>query len=168
MGFINQVHYHHDALLIKQAAVQLANFLITFVLCVVILLCFGVVPSPMTLLLPVFLLPIFFLGSAIGLLVAPASSVSGDVSRAVSFMLGLVMYVTPIVYSSKVESKLLQAITAWNPLTYLVGGCRDAIVYGRIEHLGMYALMAVLSFVLFLLSWRIFYVTEMRVIEKMI
>jgi lipopolysaccharide transport system permease protein len=167
-GFINQVNYPHDALLIKQAMLQFVNFLISFVVIIIVLLVFGVTPSWMIVLLPVLILPLFFLGSAIGLMISLITVVSPDIQRAVNFVLGLVMYITPVIYSPKVQNPTLQVIIKYNPLTYLIGGCRDAIIYGRIDHLGYFLLFSFFTLILFLVAWRLFYVTELRVIEKMI
>jgi lipopolysaccharide transport system permease protein len=167
-GFINQVNYPHDALLIKQTLLQLVNFLISFFVIIIVLIVFGVTPSWMLVLLPLLILPLFFLGSAIGLIISLITVVSPDIQRAVNFVLGLVMYITPVIYSPKVNNPTLQVIIKYNPLTYLIGGCRDAIIYGRIDHLGYFLLFSFITLILFLISWRLFYVTELRVIEKMI
>lgn len=167
-GFINQVNYHHDALLMKQVMLQLANFFITFILNVIVLLIFGITPSWLTLLLPVLMLPLFFLGSAIGLIIALISVVAPDINKGINFLLGLVMYITPVIYSPNVENPLLQKLIKYNPLTYIIGGMRDAIIYGHIKHFDIYLIITGIVFILFLISWRIFYIAEQKVIEKMI
>jgi len=167
-GFINQVNYPHDALLAKQVLLQLANFLISFLLNILVLLFFGVTPSWMIVLFPILILPLFFLGSAIGLIIALVSVVAPDVNRGINFLIGLVMYVTPVIYSPNVSNPTLRIIIKYNPLTYLIGGCRDAIIYGHIAHFGYYLLFSFCTLVLFLVSWRFFYVSEQKIIEKMI
>jgi lipopolysaccharide transport system permease protein len=82
--------------------------------------------------------------------------------------MGLLMYVTPVIYSSKVENTSLQNIIKWNPLTYLIGTVRDSMIYGKVEHWDRFILSSVFSLILFLVSWRFFYVSEQKVIEKMI
>jgi len=167
-GFINQVSYPHDVLLIKETMLQIANFLISFVINIIVLICFGVVPSWMIILFPILVLPLFFLGSAIGLIICIVSVVAQDISKLANYALGLIMFITPVIYSPKVASPLLQKIIVYNPLTYLLGGCRDAILYGHITHLKQYLFFSVCTFVFFLIAWRVFYVTEQKVIEKML
>ena len=168
IGFINQVNYPHDVMLIKQALVQLAGFIITFLINIVVLLIFGVIPSWMVVLLPVFILPIFFLGSAVGLFSTIIGTVATDLNKLIAFAIGLLLYLTPVIYSPKVQNPVLQTIIKWNPLTYLIGGARDAIIYGRIEHFSSYLISVGVSLVLFLFMWRVFYITEEKIIEKMI
>jgi lipopolysaccharide transport system permease protein len=168
LGFITQVNYPHDVLLIKQALVQIANFAVVFLINIIVLLCYGVVPSPYIFLLPVLILPIFFIGSSIGLFSCIIEVVASDINKGITFLIGLLLFITPVIYSAKVQDPFLQKIIKWNPLTYLIGGARDMIIYGKIEHLNKYLICAAVSFLLFLFSWRIFYITEQRVIEKMI
>jgi lipopolysaccharide transport system permease protein len=167
-GFITQVNYPHDALLIKQALLQLANFAIVFLINIIVLFSFGVVPSAYIFLLPLLILPIFFIGSAIGLFASVIEVVASDINKGITFFIGLLLFITPVIYSSKVENPFLQQMIKWNPLTYLIGGARDMVIYGKMDHFGVYLICSGVALLFFLLSWRIFYITEQRVIEKMI
>jgi len=167
-AFILQVKYPHEALLIKQVAQQLANFFISFTMTVAVLILFGVVPHWKIVLVPALLLPLFFLGSAIGLIVSVLNVVSTDFQRAADKLLGLCLFATPVIYSAHLPHPLLRNVIRWNPLTYLVGGVRDVIIYGTMDRWDLFAYAALFSLVFFLFSWRLFYVSEERVIEKMI
>jgi len=167
-GFINQVNYPHDIMLVKQTLQVFSNFLITFAINIVVLLAFGVVPSWMIILFPILIIPMALLGASIGLMTSLIAIVTPDLTRAISFVMGLLMYITPVIYSPNVENELLQQVIKYNPLTYLVGGVRDAIIYGKIDHFDLFLYSSAGSIVLFLISWRIFYVAEEKVIERMI
>jgi len=167
-GFISQVKFAHDALLVKQFLQQLANFLISFILTIIVLLAFRVVPSWMIILFPIMIIPMMLLGAGIGLISSVISVVATDIQKGIAFIMGLLMYVTPVIYSDKVNDPLLQTIIKWNPLTYLIGAVRDAMLYGRVEHLDRFLLASGLSLLFFLVTWRLFYISEEKVIEKMI
>lgn len=167
-GFINQVNYPHDIMLIKQTLQQLSNFLITFVINIVVLLAFGVIPSWMIILFPILIIPMALLGASIGLMTALISVVAPDLNKGISFLMGLLMYITPVIYSPDVDNAFLQQVIKYNPLTYLVGGVRDAIIYGKIDNLDYFLYSSFASVVVFLIAWRIFYVAEEKVIERMI
>lgn len=167
-GFIDQVKFPHEALLFKQTSQQLANFLITFVVTLLVLLIFGVYPSWKIIFLPILIIPLFLLGSGIGLVVSVISVVAADLQKGFDILLGMVLYITPIIYSSNVQNSFLQKVLKWNPLTYLVGGVRDIIVYGRLEHIDRFIYATCFALLVFLLSWRLFYVSEDKVIEKML
>lgn len=167
-GFIMQVNYPHEILLVKQVAQYLSGFVIGFVPNILVLLVFGIVPHWQILLFPVLILPLFFLGAGIGLLVCVTNAVSNDIGSVVGILLGWVQLITPIIYSSEVENPVLQEIIKWNPLAYLVTNVRDLIFFGTMNSPEGYLISAFLSFLVFLFCWRLFYVSEQRVLEKIL
>jgi lipopolysaccharide transport system permease protein len=167
-GFIMQIKYPHEALLIKQIGLHLANFSIGFILNIAILLVFGVVPSWKIIFFPVLILPLLFLGTGLGLVISVISVVAGEIRTVIGMGLGFLIYITPVIYSSNFDNPLLQSLIKWNPLTYLITAVRDSIIYGRIDHFDRFILSSALAFAIFLFSWKLFYVSEEKVIEKMI
>jgi len=167
-GFILQVKYPHEALLVKQAAHHVANTLISFLINVGVLFLFGVELRWHVILFPVLILPLFFLGSGIGLILSVLNVLSSEIQRVFDVFLGLLVLITPVVYSSKINNETVQTLLKWNPLTYLVGGVRDLILYGEMKHPDLYVLMSVMSVVFFLFAWRLFFLSEEKVIEKML
>lgn len=167
-GFINQVNYPHEALLFKQLLQQLVAFSITFVVNLIVLLLFGINPSIIgIILLPLAILPLLFLATAIGLIISLVSVVATDISKMVDTALGYVIFITPVIYAKEIENDFLQTVVNYNPLTYLVGGVRDLIVYGRINDFDIFVALSCVAFVAFLISLRLFYVSEIKVIERM-
>ena len=167
-ALVMQVNYPHEALLFKQTAQHLADFSIMLVMNIIVIMAFQVVPSWKVVVFPLVALPLFFLGAGIGLLVSMISIVAVDVSKALNMAMGLMMYTTPLIYSDTVSSPVVQTIIKWNPLTYLVCSARDIILYGRLYDVTGYLLCTGLSVFIFLVSWRLFYVSEDRIIERMI
>lgn len=167
-GFIMQINYPHEALLFKQVAQKLANFSIGFGMNIVVLLVFKIMPSWKIVLFPLVALPMFFLGSAIGLIVSMISIVAFDLNRGIHFLMGLLLYITPVIYSDKINNPLVQILIKWNPLTYLVCSVRDIIIYGRLYNPTGYVICAGISLFMFLISWRLFYVSEHNLIERMV
>ena len=163
-----QVNYPHEALLFMQTAQHLANFIVAFLINIIVLILFGVVPSWKMVFFPLVILPLFFLAAAIGLVVSMLSVLSLDVDKVVNVILGLTMWVTPIIYTENAGGELVRQIIAWNPLTYLVCSARDIIIHGRLYDTGGFSLCALLSFLMFMVSWRLFYISEDKIIERMI
>ena len=165
---VMQVNYPHEALLFKQTAQHLANFLIAFSMNIAVLLAFKVIPGWQIIFFPLVMLPLFFLGAAIGLVSSMISIVAVDISRIINMGMGLLMYITPVIYSDKVDSQLALTIIKWNPLTYLVCSARDIVIYGKLYNAPGYFICTGLSLLLFMISWRLFFVSEDRIIERMI
>jgi lipopolysaccharide transport system permease protein len=165
---ILQVNYPHETLLFKETAQVLANFIITLIINLVVLFVFNVALTWKIFLFPIVVLPLFFIGAAIGLIFSMISIVSVDINKLVEMGLALLMYLTPIIYSSKVNNALVQEIIKWNPLTYLVCSARDIIIYGSLYNIAGYFICSGLSLFLFMISWRLFFVSEDKIIERMI
>jgi lipopolysaccharide transport system permease protein len=167
-GFIMQVKFPHEALLFKENFQHLANFLISFGIILLTLLIFGVKFSYTIVFFPLSMIPLFFLGSSIGLLSAVINVVAVDVGKMINKLMELLLYVTPVLFASNTNNKNLQIILKYNPLTYLLGFARDLLIESSVNNLDIYILVSLLSFILFLISLRLFYVSEHRIIEKMI
>jgi lipopolysaccharide transport system permease protein len=168
-GFINQVKFPHEILLVKQISQQLASFTITFVINILVLLLFGIVPDWRIIFFPILILPMLFLGSAIGLVLSVVNVVATDISGITNTLMGLLFYVTPVIYSADtLAGRQLGLVVELNPLTYLVGGVRDMIIYGRMQYPERFLFVSLISFLAFLLALRLFYVSEEKVVEKMI
>jgi ABC-type polysaccharide/polyol phosphate export permease len=101
-SFIMQVKYPHEVLLVKQVAEFLATFLLGFIFNILVLLVMGVVPSWKIIFFPVVILPLFFLGAGIGMVLSVINVVAMDISKGMGYLLGLVFFVTPVVYSPQV------------------------------------------------------------------
>lgn len=170
-GFIMQVKFPHEAMLAKQIAQHLANFTITFTMNIIVLILFGVVPDWRIIFFPIVVLPLFFLGAGMGLIVSVVSVVATDLTNVFNIFLGFIFYITPIVYTKETlaaKSPILAKIVEINPLTYLIGGVRDLIIIGRIESPERFLVASIFALGVFMLSWRLFFVSEDKVIEKMI
>lgn len=165
---VMQVNFPHEILLFKQVAQTLANSLISLFFCLAVALCFKVVPSAWALVFPLVALPLFFLGAGIGLLLSLIGVVAMDISKAVNILFPLLMFASPIVYTNEVDSPFAHAVIRWNPLTYLVCSARDIILLGRLYDPLGYAVSALGAFLFFMMSWRLFYVSENKLIERMV
>ncbi len=168
VAFMLQVDFPHEILLVQTVAKYLAGFIVSLVANIIMLVFFGVVPHWPIFLLPILMIPIFFIGGGIGLLVSVLSVVSTDTRRIFDLLIGLTLYVTPVIYSSNVENAALRTVVKWNPLTYLIGGARDLILLGHMDSILGYAVSSVFALIIFLLSWRLFYISEHHVVERML
>ncbi len=167
-SLLMQINFPHEVYLFEQNALQLVNFSILLLLNLTAMLLFGVSPSWTLLLLPLVLLPLFLAGAAIGLIAAVFGAVTLDVRRGLDLTLGLMIWLSPIIYSPSIESSTLTTITHYNPLTYLVCSGRDIILYGRLYDAGGFFLSSLLALALFLYACRVFYVAETRLVERML
>ncbi len=178
---VMKVNYPHEALLFKQAAQRLAQFSLTFL---VLMAAMALYRRPLhweLLLLPLALLPLVLFASAIGLVLSMASIVAVDFTRIFSRGMAFLMYVTPVIYAPnaiRIENPALRGLAAHvleiNPLTYLVGCPRNLLLHGTLnDPTGFYEPWSFLvwsagAVVLFMVSWRLFFVSEHMIVERML
>lgn len=167
-GLIQQVKYEHEALLFKEAAQRIANFLISFLVNIIVILSFGLTIHWQIVFFPLFLIPLLLLGGGLGLLVGLVGVVMPDLKRAFSMVMGTLMFITPVVYTLEDRSGWVATLMRYNPLSYLISAPRDMIFYGSFAYWQPYWYSAAASFVVFAMCWRVFFLAEERVVEKLI
>jgi homopolymeric O-antigen transport system permease protein len=161
-----QVNFPHEALVVQQIAQNVIGLVANVGVLLIVLVFFGVWPSWKAVFLPLALIPLLALGVAIGMFVSVLTVVVQDVSKVVTSGLGLLMFITPVIYAPTLPNQDLQNIISWNPLSYLVGGVRDLVLIGHIDRLDGFTWASCFSISMLVLSWRLFFVSEQKVAEK--
>jgi lipopolysaccharide transport system permease protein len=167
-AFIQQVKFSHEALLAKQTLQHLAGFAINLVVNLIAIFAFHVSLSWKALFFPVLILPLFFIGSGLGLIMSVLEVVAPDVKKVFDMCFNLLPFATPVFYSDNGHSMLLAKVVRYNPLTYVFNGIRGCVLHGRVEYFHTFLAVFAGSVLFFLVAWRLFYATEDKVIEKMI
>jgi lipopolysaccharide transport system permease protein len=165
-GLLIQAKFSHEALVAQQMAQTVIVVIVNLLLLMGLWAVFGTTWHWSALLLPFGLIPLFLLGTGIGMTVSVFAVLIKDMTRTVTTLLGLAMFMTPILYAGDVHSPWLQRLVAWNPLTYLVGGARELVLEGRIGQPSAYVASVVLAAAVFLAAWRLFFMSEQKVAEK--
>lgn len=157
-----------EPLLLQKMVVLFINFIIPFIVNILVLLAFGIRFSAAALLFPLSLLPLLMLGMAIGMVVATFRVIMIDLANLVDEGMKLLMFLTPIVYTPKITNSWLQYIVDYNPLTYLIGFSRDLLTSGGFYQPQQYLLFAALSLLLFILAFRFLTKSSTFVLERLI
>ncbi len=165
--FITLVRFPHEILFFKQVAQHLVSFLVFFILNLLIMLLFHITPSWKIIFFPLTAMPFFFIGAGIGLLVSLYGVLLQEVQKVSELFFGILIWITPIVYSSEIPNSHLQMITKWNPLTHLVKANRELIIEGHFPTGSHFYYSYLFSIFLFLICWKWFFLAEDRVIERM-
>lgn len=160
--------FPYGVLLLEQLVVHLIRFSIPFALNLVVLLFFGVKFTWLALLFPLSLLPLLLLGLGIGLIVALLRIVAIDLSKLADEGIRLLMFLTPVVYTPKLNLGWLSELVRINPLTYLVSFSRDLLTQGTFFAPLVYLLVSGLSLLFFLVAVRIYAKSQPRILERLI
>ena len=166
--FLVTAKFPHELLIGEQLIVHSINFVVPFVINIIVLLIYDVQFHTVAILFPVSLIPLLLLGSAIGMVVSLLRVVAVDLSRLADQCMLFLMFITPIVYSPKVELAWLAEIIKYNPLTYLVGFSRDLLITGTFTNINGFIVCSIFSFVSFLVCFRIFMRSEGKLLERLI
>lgn len=120
----------------------------TVVLLLVQLLVFHFVPWTV-IIFPLILLPLAFITIGISWLLASLGVYLRDVSHVILVLTSVLMYVSPIFYPIGAVPQKYRAIIRLNPLSYLIEGARDTLIYGKIPDFSSWALMMMVGLLAF-------------------
>jgi ABC-type polysaccharide/polyol phosphate export permease len=162
-------YFPHEVLFTMQLLVRLSYFGVALGVTLAVMLVLRVVPVWGALSFPLVILPLILLASAIGLIVAMIAIVSLDIDRLITGSVGLMLYFTPVLYNvDSIHIFWLRRLVQFNPLSYLVAAARDTLLYGHFVYTRGYTFSAILAVVAFIFAWRLFYVREHSLVERMI
>ena len=142
------------------------DFLLSVPILAIVLVLGGSTLSITLLLIPVLFTIQYVLMVGIGYFVASANMVFRDTSHLVDLALTLGFFATPIFYSIENLPENLRLIYYLNPMAWLIGGYRDALISGEWPTVLPLAVLAAVSAALMILGRRVFLATVRRHIEE--
>jgi lipopolysaccharide transport system permease protein len=133
---------------------NLLKFLVQFAFFLAILIYYlikgdtAIVVSWYVLLTPILVLIMATLGLSIGLIISSMTTKYRDLVHLIAFGVQLMMYATPVVYSSSIVQGKLHTLLMINPMTGLIEGFRFAFLGSGSFSFGMLAYSLIFSIVL--------------------
>ena len=155
-----KVSFPHEALFIAAFGNLLFNSFIRIFILILVLLLLGAQFSVTTLLFPVFLLLLIFLGLAVGMVVLPLGLIYADVSRIMGYLFQFLFYVTPVVYV------LPDSWCKYNPITPILNLARASVVGSEVVFTSHIFIILVVTTLTFVLSWIVAKITMPHIIER--
>lgn len=162
------LRFPHVVLVAEKILVHIISFAIPFAVNIVVLLLYGIPFTIWSLLFPLTLIPLLFLGLGLGLMVALMRVVAVDLAMLIDKGVGFLMFLTPIIYAPKVSLPILAKVISYNPLTYLIGFSRDLLTAGTFFSPAIYMWMCMGSIVVLGFGFWAFTKFERKLVEKMI
>ena len=164
-GIMSKINFPKEALILSGVYKQLFNSLFKFVLMVVLLIFYQVVPSWSLLLFPLTFLILILVGVSFGLLITPIGMLYTDVAKAISMFMGFVMYLTPVVYVIPKEG-FLKVLMELNPLTPLIEVNRSVLLGMDIAFLNYFMGLFLIMVPVFLIALAIYRVSVPVIVER--
>ena len=164
-SMVVKINFPKISLVIAALGQAIAEFIVRLVLIAILLVIYGVAPSWTSVLLPLVLLPLMLLTLGFGLILSLMAGIFRDVIYIVSFFTTLLLFLVPALYPPP-QTGMLVALNNWNPLSHLIVGCRDLLISDGLSNPSGFLFAAIFSIVIFLISWRIFFISESRIAER--
>ena len=125
---ITKVYFPRLIVPIVSVLAGLIDFLISFVILLIMMACYGYVPGWQIVTVPFFLLLAASIGLAVGLWAATWVVHYHDVGELISYLIRGWMYATPVVYAMSIIPERWQPLYRLNPMTNVIEGFRWALL----------------------------------------
>jgi lipopolysaccharide transport system permease protein len=146
---ISKVYFPRLIVPISATFSGLVDFAVAFILLVVMMVWFRVVPTWDVLTLPLFLLLALTTALAIGFWLSALNVQYRDVGHAIPFLIQLWMFASPIAYPLSLVPEKWRLLYSLNPLTGVIEGFRWALLGKGSPDFGVIALSAVVVIAVF-------------------
>tara|TARA_R110002124_G_scaffold122906_4_gene281580 strand:+ start:6418 stop:7248 length:831 start_codon:yes stop_codon:yes gene_type:complete len=129
---ISRIYFPRMVIPISNVLVACVDFMIAFLVLLVIILFYGFIPSYKIIFIPLFFLMTFILATGICLFFSALVIKYHDFKVIVPFMLQMGIYITPVGFSSSIVPEYLKFWYSFNPMVGVVEGFRWAIIGGDV------------------------------------
>ena len=166
-NIVKKVYFPREILPISVVTSEAINFIISTVIIIAFVLCYGVGISKYIIFYPIVLLVQYFLLIGISFIVSSITVFFRDLQHFITIALQLLFYATPIVYAPGQIPESFQWIIQYNPMTYIINGFRDIFYYHQMPDLISLGKVFGLSIVLCFVGYFIFHKLQKRFAEEM-
>lgn len=126
-NMVAKVYFPRLIIPISTAMVGLVDFMITLLMLIIVLLCYGLIPSWHIITLPAFIIMTIMIGVGLGLWAAALNVKYRDFRFIVGFAIQLSLYFSPVGYSTSIIPPQWQLAYSLNPLVGIIEGFRWAL-----------------------------------------
>ncbi len=160
-----RVNFPREALILAKIGEVFFNFAIKLILIVALFIWFHVSVSWTVILTPIALIHLVFLGTFIGILLAPFAVLYQDVSKALTLFTGFWLFLTPVVYSIP-NTGTFGFLVKLNPVTPLLVTARELATTGVVSEPWQFWIVSVITIIGLLLTWIGFRLAMPFVVER--
>ena len=128
-NLLKKIYFPRLVIPIASVLAGVVDFLLAFLVLLLMMLVYGIVPTLNVLFLPLFLLLAFITSLGVGMWLSAMNVQFRDVQYIIPFITQFWMFVTPIAYpSSLIKNDLLRTIYGINPMAGVIEGFRWALL----------------------------------------
>ncbi|SNS23566.1 lipopolysaccharide transport system permease protein [Belliella buryatensis] len=123
-GMITKVYFPRLILPLAAIFSKLLDFIISFVVLLILLIYFKVVPGLGIIWLPLLLIQLLMTSLGIGMILSAMAVQYRDIKYALTFIIQLLLYGAPVVYSTTAVPEQYQFLYSLNPMVGVIEGIR--------------------------------------------
>lgn len=165
-SMLTKINFPKEVLVFSAVGQTIFEFSIRIPLLMIVFVWVGFMPKITILMIPLILLPLLFLVVGVGFFLALLNAVTRDIGNALGIIMYLGFFITPIIYPPPTSWPMSFLINYVNPISSFVTASRDLLIKGSITNPTIYLSSVILSFLIFLVGWRIFHLTEPKIAER--
>ena len=166
-GVIKKVYFPREILPISATLSGLVNFFIACLIIILFCVFGGLGLSWHILLVPFIALIQFVITAGMVLGLSAINVYIQDTEYIIQFVINMLFYATPIVYSPGQIPESFQWIIQYNPMTYIINGYRNIFYYKQAPDFVALGGVFAISIVLCILGYFIFHKLQKRFAEEM-
>ena len=149
-GMITKVYFPRLVIPIAPVLAKMVDFGIAMIILFGMMLWFGIAPTIWGLLLPFIILLMMFTASGIGMWLTALAIQYRDIRYALSFVVTLMMYASPVVYPTSKIPNQFRLVYALNPMSGVIESFRAALLGTKPMPWDMLAVGTTISIILFI------------------
>lgn len=153
---IKKVYFPREILPISTATSALVNFLISCIIILLFVIFGGVGISWVLIFLPFIALIQYIISLSIIFILSGVEIYVKDIEYIVNFVIMMLFYLTPILYSIDMIPAKLQWIIKLNPMSHLINAYRDIFLYHNIPNMKNLSILLAIGLVLLVITYKLF------------
>jgi lipopolysaccharide transport system permease protein len=165
-GIMSKINFPKEALIVSGIYKLLFNSSVKIILLVVFVFFYGIGYHHSLLLFPFAILGAILFGTTLGLFITPIGMLYKDIAKIIGMGLGLLMYVTPVVYAIPKDG-VMKTIMEWNPFTPLILTTRDFVIGAEPMYLSYFIGIIAISIPLFFIGLLFYRISIPIIVERM-
>lgn len=167
-NIIKKVYFPREVLPISVVTSGLVNFFISCIIILCFILFGGMSLSPVMLLAPVIALIQYMLSLGLLFALSAINVYIRDTEYIVNFIVSLLFYATPILYSSELfKNTAFEWIMHINPLAHIINAYRDIFYYQQLPNFTILGIVGLISFMVLIVGYNIFKKLEKGFAEEL-
>ncbi|MBC6479903.1 MAG: ABC transporter permease [Hormoscilla sp. GM7CHS1pb] len=160
-----KINFPREALILAQLGQVFFNFGIKLILIAGLFIAFRMPLHWTIILAPVALIHLIALGTFFGMMLAPLGVLYNDVSKGMTFIVGIWLLLTPVIYPIPSEG-IFGAIVRLNPVTPLIATTRDLATKGVVSEPVGFWIASGIALGGLLVSWVVYRLAMPFIIER--